>query len=251
LNNNELNIKNIYNEFKSRTEITFDELKLFFQNDNSEIKQSAIKTRISRLIKQGTISRIGRGKYILGQEKKYKPQIDIKIKRISKKIKSEYPDLQFCIWHTSWISQFMVHQPTIQYTIIETESDSDQRTLYSETIFRYLQANYKNVFHKPDKETMQNYVSEHNDSLIVLPLVSEAPIQNITNITTITLEKMMVDIFCDEKIFVAQQGNEMAAIFTEAFNKYTINKSKLLRYAARRTKRKELENYLESLQINL
>ncbi|MBN2892731.1 MAG: hypothetical protein JXL97_12760 [Bacteroidales bacterium] len=250
MDNNNLNINQINNKFKGKSEITFDELKLFFQNSNPEIKQSAIKTRISRLINKGTISRIGRGKYILGREKMFTPQIDNKIKTIANKIKKEYPDLQFCIWHTSWISQFMVHQPTIHYTIIEPESDFDQRTLYSETIFRYLQTNYKNVFHKPDRETIQNYVSEHNDSIIVLPLVSEAPTQNITNITTVTIEKMIVDIFCDENIFAAQQGNEKATIFIEAFNKYTVNTSKLLRYAARRTKRKELENYLKSLQIN-
>ena len=251
LKDNNLNIKQINEAFKNKNEITFDELKKFFQNNKPDIKQSAIKTRISRLIEQGTISRIGRGKYILGQEKKYTPQIDNKIKTISKKIKKEYPDLQLCIWHTSWISQFMVHQPAIQYTIVEVESDSTQRTLYSETVFHYLQENYKNVFHKPDKETIQNYVSEHKDSLIVLPLVSEAPTQNVANIKTITLEKMIVDIFCDKKIFIAQQGNEKAKIFSEAFNKYTVNKSKLLRYAARRNKKKELENYLKSLQINL
>ncbi len=108
----------------------------------------------------------------------------------------------------------MLHQPAIHYTIIEPKSDFEQRTLYSETIFRYLQTNYKNVFHKPNKETMQNYVSVHNDSIIVLPLVSEAPIQNVRNIKTVTLEKIIVDIFCDENIFVAQQGNEKSIIFT-------------------------------------
>lgn len=250
MENNELNISKLQETFKSKNEITFDELKLFYQIQNPEIKHSAIKTRINRLIKQGIISRIGRGKYILGQEKIFRPEFDNKLKTIAQKIKKEYPDLQFCIWHTSWISQFMVHQPTIHYTVIEPESDSDQRTLYSETIFRYLQNNYKNVFHKPDKETIQNYVSENNDSIIVLPLVSEAPTQAVNSITTTTIEKILVDIFCDVNIFAAQQGNEKATIFTEAFNKYTINKSKLLRYAARRTRRQELEDYLIKLKTN-
>jgi predicted transcriptional regulator len=249
LKNNELIISKIREVFKSNKEITFDELKLFFQIQSPYIKQSAIKTRLNRLVKQGIISRIGRGKYTLGQRKIYIPQIDKPLQTIAKKIQTEFPELKFCIWHTSWISQFMVHQPTKHYTIIEPESDSDQRTLYSETVFRYLQTRYKNVFHKPDKETIQNYVSEHTDSIIVLPLVSEAPTQKVNNITTISLEKMLVDIFCDETIFSAEQGNEKATIFTEAFNKYTINNSKLLRYAARRTNRKELDKFLIELKV--
>lgn len=250
MKNNYLHINELQTKFKDENNISFKELIQFYKISNADIKNSTIKTRINRLIKQGIISRIGRGKYTLGQEKKFSPKIDGKLKRIKNKIQSEYPDLKFCLWHTSWFSQFMIHQPATYYTIIETESDNEQRTLYSESIFRYLQNYYKHVFHKPNNETIQNYVSEHRDSIIVLPLVSEAPVQQCDKISTVTIEKILVDIFCDENLFTAQQGNEKSRIFHNAFTKYTINTSKLLRYAARRTRRYELENYLKSLNIN-
>ena len=44
---------------------------------------------------------------------------------------------------------------------------------------------------------------------------------------TITIEKLLVDIFSDEVLFAAQQGGEMERIFREAFEKYTINENKM------------------------
>jgi hypothetical protein len=250
LKNSNLHIPELQLKFKGDNIISFEEIKQFYQNIGPDIKDTTLKTRINRLIKQGIVSRVGRGRYILGQEKKFIPYIDETIKNIAKKIDAEFPELKFCIGHTSWLSSFMIHQPARHYIIIEPESDSDQRTLYSETIFRFLQNNYKHVFHKPDSKTVQNYVSEYNDSIIVLPLVSEAPVQKHDNIIIPTIEKILVDIFCDENIFAAQQGNEKAVIFNEVFKQYTINTSKLLRYAARRTKRAEMENYLKLLNIS-
>jgi hypothetical protein len=59
----------------------------------------------------------------------------------------------------------------------------------------------------------------------------------------------LVDIFCDVIIFSAQQGSEMRTIFNEAFSKYTVNQSKMLRYANRRRKKEVFEKYLSLFQI--
>jgi len=45
-------------------------------------------------------------------------------------------------------------------------------------------------------------------------------------------------------IFSAQQGAEKRTIFKEAFTKYTINQSKMLRYADRRRKKEELKQFV-------
>ena len=52
---------------------------------------------------------------------------------------------------------------------------------------------------------------------------------------------MLVDLYCDVELFQFYQGKEKNTIFKEAFSKYTINKSKLLRYASRRGKKEEIE----------
>lgn len=61
---------------------------------------------------------------------------------------------------------------------------------------------------------------------------------------------MLVDIFCDKIVFLAYQGNEMKTIFTSAYNKYTINENKLLRYANRRGKKEQLQKYLKLINGN-
>jgi hypothetical protein len=45
---------------------------------------------------------------------------------------------------------------------------------------------------------------------------------------------------------VAQQGAEKRTIFKEAFAKYTINQSKMLRYADRRRKKEELNLFVKT-----
>jgi NAD kinase len=58
---------------------------------------------------------------------------------------------------------------------------------------------------------------------------------------------MLVDIFCDPIIFSTQQGSEMDQIFKEAFEKYAISESKMLRYASRRRRKQELDTYLNEV----
>ena len=66
----------------------------------------------------------------------------------------------------------------------------------------------------------------------------------LQGVVTTTIEKLLVDVFCDDEIFAAQQGTEMETIFREAFEKYTINENKMLRYADRRRKKEAFSNYL-------
>ena len=78
-------------------------------------------------------------------------------------------------------------------------------------------------------------------------MISEAPLQIIKDYQTVTLEKMLVDVFCDEELFFIYQGKEMKSIFKEAFGKYSINTNKLLRYASRRGKKEEINKYINQI----
>ena len=48
-------------------------------------------------------------------------------------------------------------------------------------------------------------------------------------------------------IFAAQQDSEMINIFKSAFEKYTVNENRMLRYADRRRKKESLNNFLNSV----
>ena len=141
------------------------------------------------------------------------------------------------------LNEFMVHQPFQFFTLVEVEKEA------TGSVFHYLKEFKSNVFHEPGTEILENYLPENQESYIIQPLVSEAPLQEIQDIHTITLEKVLADIFCDPITFSAYQGAERSTIFKEAFDKYTVNRNKLLRYANRRGKKKDISTYLESLKL--
>jgi hypothetical protein len=113
--------------------------------------------------------------------------------------------------------------------------------------FYFLREIKKSVFIEPTKDILEKYLVNEKEVVVIKPLISEAPTQNINEIQTATLEKILVDIFCDDVIFAAQQGAEKRTIFKEAFAKYTINQSKMLRYANRRRKKEELNQFVKTI----
>ena len=135
----------------------------------------------------------------------------------------------------------MQHQAGKFYNFVEVEKGA------TEAVFYALKERNIAVFLMPNQEILDKYIPENKDVYIVRQLVSEAPTQNIDGINTVTLEKMLVDIFCDETLFAAQQGAEMRTIFNEALSKYTVNRNKMLRYANRRKKKESFENYLKTI----
>lgn len=189
----------------------------------------------------GMLYRIGRGKFQLGKGRSYLPEISPKLKSIYTKLKKEFPYLRICIWNTSALNEFMLHQSGNFYILIEVEKEAVQ------SIFYFLkEANYS-VFIEPTNDILDKYLPAHKDSLIITSLITEAPIQTINGMNTVSLEKMLVDIFCDEIIFSAQQGTEMRTIFKEAFAKYTVNENRMLRYSDRRGKKEAFKEYMNSI----
>ena len=193
------------------------------------------------MVQKGVLNRIGRGKYSLGTSKIYIPEITNKLKTIYSKLKKEFPFLEVCLWNTSSFNEFMVHQPGRFYIMIEVEKDA------SESVFFFLKEVKYSVFIDPTNDLFEKYLPDEKETLIVKPLVTEAPIQKIEGVNTTTLEKMLVDVFCDDLILSAQQGSEMRTIFQEAMNKYTLNENRMIRYADRRGKKEPFMNYLSSV----
>jgi hypothetical protein len=135
----------------------------------------------------------------------------------------------------------MIHQPGRFYLLIEVDKDATQ------SVFYFLKENKFSVFIEPSKDLIEKYIPDEKETLIVKTLVSEAPIQTINKIDTATIEKMLVDIYCDDIIFAAQQGSEMRTIFQEALRKYIVNENRMLRYADRRRKKDSFYQYISSI----
>lgn len=135
----------------------------------------------------------------------------------------------------------MLHQPGKFYTILEVEKE------VMESVFYALKEQGKEVFLDPSEEIISKYVMDSKEPIIISRLTTEAPTQQVENISTVTLEKILVDLFCDEKLFGTYQGAELERIYRSAFEKYTVSNSKLLRYANRRNKKNDIEQLIEKI----
>jgi hypothetical protein len=204
-----------------------------------------VEYTLNSLVKSGLLERTGRGKYILGLKRKlYTPPLENEIKGIYGLIQEEKPLLECCVWRTSIINEFTLHQAGRFAQMVEIERDG------LEAVFDLLRDHYPNVYLNPSDELLDRYIAYQNDAIIIIPLTSEAPTQKIEGIRTTTIEKLLVDLIVDIKLYEAFQGAELAYIIKEAFRKYPINKDKMFRYARRRRKGNKVEKMIElSLQM--
>jgi len=235
------NIDNFKEYFKDKNIIEIKDIVDFYRIADKRIKSTTIRWRIYSLVQKGILQRVGRGKFCFGKSTNYVPEISPKLKSMYNKIIKDFPFSRICVWHTSVFNEFMQHQMGKFYYLVEVEKDA------AEAVFYYLKEKKPDVFLNPNQEVLDKYLPENRDIYIVKTLVSESPTQQIGKICTVSIEKILVDIFCDETLFAAQQGAEMRTIFNEALSKYTVNQNKMLRYADRRKRKNDFSNYLKTI----
>ena len=129
---------------------------------------------------------------------------------------------------------FMHHIPNLNYVYIDVEREA------MENVFHFLKEKLqKPVFISPNKEEYQRYITG-NAAVIIRVLISEAPLQNIGDLSITTIEKILVDIIGDIE-FHFLQGAEISHFYHNVLDKHNINKKKLIRYATRRGRREQVE----------
>ena len=174
----------------------------FYRSIEPTVKESTVNWRIYSLVQSGVLTRIGRGKFILGNRKNYIPDLPPKLKTLNNKLRKNFPYLDYCLWTSALFNEFMLHQPGKFFLIVEVEKDA------TESVFFFMRQNKYSVFLEPTKELLNRYILDEKETWIVKSLVSEAPTQNISGIQSTTIEKLLVDLFCDTVILDAQQGSE-------------------------------------------
>ena len=234
------------------THIHIEDIQPLFQKQKEVDRESIIKFirkkstiasstyLLNKLIENKIIQRTGYGKYTLWKrENHYVPQLGDFEKEIYQLVKLGKPLLETCVWRDSIINEFTLHQPGIFFIFVEVER------IGVDAVFDLLRDNYPNVYKQPTAEVFDNYVTYQNNAIIVIPLISEAPLIKVDDVTTISLEKLLVDLVRETKLHEAVQGAELTYVFREAINKYTINNTKLLRYASRRGVKNLVEKRIE------
>ena len=155
---------------------------------------------------------------------------------------ANFPFARFCVYQGEIIAPLQHHLSSNSVIYVETERDS------AETVFNFLKNEGREAYLRPDKEMIYRYVDMDRRAFFVKNLVSEAPLQKVSDVPMPTLEKLLVDILRDSDFFYLQ-GSESEHIIENAFNLYAVNRSRLFRYAGRRKVKEELSSILNNLNI--
>jgi len=231
---NELELREAFSGAQS---VQKSELRNYFMHFSQPATEQAFRRFLYGLEKQQIIIPIGAGIYAFHdktlhpavKKKRFSPNWSAELLKLNETIQKAFPYIQYLVWETKVLHEFMLHQPGQNFFILETEKE------VTESAFNLLGQEYPGkTFLEPARETMERYVLPKPDSILISRLITQSPRNTIRGIPFPKLEKILVDIFVDGDKFYYFQGEELARIFENAFSTYWVNEKTLSRYAGRR-----------------
>ncbi|MBR1515116.1 MAG: hypothetical protein IJ622_12625 [Bacteroidales bacterium] len=234
----------IINHFKPMELFKTSDIAAWFRESDPDLKDSTINWRVYGLVKDGVLTRVSKGVFKIGEDRSYKPVVNPKLQNLAKIIGKQFPFAEFCLWDTALINNFSQHLTAQGFYVVAVEKDA------AESVFHFLLEKLKNVYYNPTDDVIDNYLYlSDTKPVVVKNMVSEAPTNMVEGVKVPSLEMILVDLFCDKRLFKAYQGNELAHIYRNIFSKYSVNMMKVVRYAARRGKKPEIEEFIRSLEL--
>lgn len=210
-----------------------------------DISRPVVNATLARMANEGKILRVGYGKYVAASGAKiFLPEVAPESVALFKEIKQKFPYASVCLYEGRWLSQFMHHVAINNATYIEVER------VAAESVFEWLRGTGKEAYFRPDDEFIYRYVDLGRNVYIVKILTSQSPLSEIDGIPVPTLEKLLVDMYCD-KDFSYLQGAEYYRIMNAAQNMYPLSKKTMLRYASRRNVKEKIEKIMEESHYDI
>ncbi len=199
-----------------------------------------VRQHLSRLAATGDIVRIGYGKYIKASTKEVFPVIvSDNVKHIYNRLRSDLPFADFCVY-SGQVYEPLQHHLSVNHAIyVETNRDT------VESVFSLLKEHFTNVYKQPDADFISDYVDLRQECIIVKVLVTESPLQNVDDVPSPTIEKLLVDILKDPDLNYLR-GMEFNYMMETALSQYRVSSSKLLRYARRRNVQQQIKRTLDN-----
>lgn len=227
-------------QFTGREVFSRDELFRFFRQYEPDLKEGTFGWRIYELKQKHLIKVVKKGFYTLEQKQPFNPLPDGLIQQLAHFLQHSFTDYSYNIWTTAWLNEFIELQATSFIYIVEVNKE------YMQNVFFTLKdkGGFPSLFLKPNEGIIETYISEVREAIVIEPMITRAPVVKVQNIYLPTLEKILVDLYCDNKLFFAYQGYQLVKIYEACLDKYLINYSRLFNYAKRRTREEALKAFL-------
>lgn len=207
-----------------------------------DFPESSFLNIMNRLVREG---RIRKADGLLYPADAFKPIFrtnpDDATRKLFNSLKTSLPFTEISIWNTEAILPLMHDIPNFSLTIVGAERIS------AESVADALENLTDRLVLRDAEKDILSRLAPGRDLVVVTPLVSQAPIAVENGVTCPTLEKILVDILCDNALH-ALTGSESYAIYAAALDRYAVNRKTLLRYAGRRNRTEEVKNILKETE---
>ena len=211
-----------------------------FRSDRPDLSDGSYLWAIDGLLKDGILRKNGYDEYVVATGislPEYQPAYSEKALALTETLSQRFPRVSFTVFETVLLNEFLNHLIAQNTLFIHAEKES------SIFLFRYLQEQgQRGLLYKPSKRDFSLYWEK--DTVVVADLTTEAPLRADAP-HAVCLEKLLVDIYADKLISTTYSKAEYPSVLEQAMEHYRLDRAKMLRYARRRNKEKELRALLE------
>ena len=226
-------------KLSDKTAYCRDDLLQIFLNEKKDLSDGAFRWTLYNLLQEQKIFKTDYDTYVIVKPQilpVYKPDYSDKSKALKELLEEKFSDLDFVIFESVLLNEFLNHQIAQNTIYVQVEKD------VSSYIFDILQEKYTgNVLYKPGKIDFDRYWTK--DCIVVLDLISQAPLSQDTP-HEIIAEKMLIDLIAEKSIAATFSPSELPFLFDNIMRSYQIDKRKMNRYAGRRGKISQIKKYL-------
>ncbi len=229
---------------ENRESFRFSDL-LSYLNSIIPISKVTLSWYLREMVKDNILFKLGRGIYSSRQHQAacFTPRLRDKAIKIGKLISASFPFIDISVFDGQVLSDFQHHISTNNIIYIEVEREA------MESVFHWLKGEGYKTYLNPNKDFVYDNIDISKEALIVKPLISESPLTEIRGISTPRIEKILVDILCDDDMDYLH-GSEWHYIFDHVMNSFSVNRSTLLRYASRRNAKDKIGKAIENLSAH-
>jgi hypothetical protein len=206
--------------------------------NNSKTSRKTIIWKVNQLIKQGKAVRVGRGVYLFAPKSKYQLVTCDLAREACDTLNYMLPYLELTITDTSGLGELMNLQPFATIICIETKKTAVNAVL------SVLHKDKIGGYSKKDFPRIERYITSHQPVLVRPVLAVNPSLPKKDNVRLASIEKILVDLVCDTDIYGQYQGSELLNIYQNATERYAVNYSQVLKYAAARGKKAEVVDKL-------
>lgn len=229
---------------ENRESFRFADL-LSYLNGMINISKVTLSWYLREMVKDNILFKLGRGIYTSRRHQAtcYTPRLRDKVIKIGKLIAGAFPFISISVFDGQVLADLQHHISSNNLIYIEVEREA------MESVFHWLKGKGYKAYLNPNKDFVYDNIDISKGAVIVKPLISESPLTEIRGISTPRIEKILVDLMCDDDMDYLH-GSEWHYILNHVMNTYSVNRSTLLRYASRRNAKDKIGKALENLNTH-